>query len=203
MKKPPKTLAQLRADREDANRHRKQLFEQMAPIQRSLEHNHKKISSLDEQIGRLMVAEATTPDWPQLVKETGEGGMAMHNYMTEQFRTIGLWPEGYWMDTNDRCLRIMMTRDDPESFKKTKAAVELTAPLLTPHADGLVWYGIFEHNLSAHGIWMLKVTPDLREAKVSRDRWDDNKASGTLDVVLSYIQDQLYYDRKDNSGEND
>jgi hypothetical protein len=147
-----KSLDQLRDELADTLMQRDALYEQRAPIDRKLELNGKRLSRLYELIGELVVAEARIkgPDWPTLVRQQDDEGMTYHRYVTEQFNNIGLWVEGYWSDTGDRCLKIMMTKGSRECFDITKKAVELIAPLLTEQ-DGMVRFGIFEHSLSAGG----------------------------------------------------
>ncbi|GAB9152631.1 hypothetical protein BDS110ZK17_23700 [Bradyrhizobium diazoefficiens] len=187
-----RSMAELTSELVDMERQRDNLFAQRAPIDRKIEHVTKRIAHFNELIGEIMVEEGRKngPDWKTLVRQEDDG-RKYYEYVQSQFEGIGLGCEGYWADTYDRNLRIKMTRGSQESFDITKRAIELIAPLLT-EMDGMVRFSIFEHSLSANGIYMLWVTKDLRRAKVTLNRWD--KFEGTLDEVLTRIQRDHYYD---------
>ncbi|MEH2517400.1 hypothetical protein V1279_002973 [Bradyrhizobium sp. AZCC 1610] len=188
-----KSLAELRSELVDEERKRDDLFAQRAPIDRKIEHSAKRISHLNELIGQIIVAEAKDkgPDWQTLVRSNVNDGLSYHRHVLDAFNDIGIFADGFWSDTNDRCLRIMLTKGSQESFDTTKKAIELIAPLLT-EKDGMVRFGIFEHSLSSGGIYTLLVSKDLKRAKVKLNRWD--KFEGTLNEVLIRIQRDHYYD---------
>lgn len=187
-----RSMAELTSELVDMERQRDDLFAQRAPIDRKIEHVTKRIAHFNELIGEIMDEEGRKngPDWKTLVRQEDDG-RTYYEYVQSQFASIGLGCEGYWSDTYDRNLRISMTKGSLESFDITKRAVELIAPLLT-EKDGMVKFSIFEHTLSANGIYMLWVTKDSQRAKVTLNRWD--RFEGTLDEVLTRIQRDHYYD---------
>lgn len=191
-----RSMAELTSELVDMERQRDNLFAQRAPIDRKIEHVTKRIAHFNELIGEIMVEEGRKngPDWKMLVRQEDDG-RKYYEYVQSQFASIGLGCEGYWADTNDRNVRIKMTKGSKESFDITKRAIELIAPLLT-EKDGMVRFSIFEHSLSASGIYLLWVAKDLGHAKVTLNRWD--RFEGTLDEVLMRIQRDHYYDEVGN-----
>lgn len=191
-----RSLEDLRIDLVEAEMKRDRLFAERAPIDRKIEIELKRIQHLNSMIGELLVDEAkkSGPDWVSLVRQGPPGdGKKFYEYARSQFSSIGLFMGGFWADTGDRDLHVMMTKGSKESLVITKRAIELIAPLLTEQ-DGMVRFGIFEHSLSTNGVYRLLVSKDLKRAKLTlNDNWI--KFEGTLDEVLIEIQQDYYYDQ--------
>jgi len=129
-----------------------------------------------------------------LLAPDGEGSAPIYKARQEAAKKIGLLCSSYWTKTNQPCLSVMLTYGSQESLDKTLAAIKIVAPHMIP-IDGLLWFQIFEHTLSAAGSYYLKVKPDLSRAEIYRGSYQ-RIGEWPLEHALRYIQKNHWYDGK-------
>lgn len=191
-------VAQLESDREA-------LFRKRKPIDDALSANYYQLEKAQEQLGKLLVAEMAAPDWPTLLLAEGRGGQAMYKHASSTFYEMGFYKSGYYPETGQVALKIMITHGKPETIARTREGIATLAPHIIPHKDGMIRFEIFEHTLCQFGVHSLLVAPDLSSATVtSTSRYKSSPAfSGSLDDALKYIHDNHWYDGRDSDEEYD
>lgn len=192
-----KKLEKEKAKLESLTAKRYALREELRPLQEAMVKNGEETRRVQEQISALLAERmGSNPDWAVLLAE--ENSDILHKPREIAISALGLFPTGRWTDTGQPVAKVMIRAGRLEqSLKQTREAVEILTPFYTPHADGYVWFGIFEHSLSEHGIYVLKVLPDLSEVKIEITRYHRTSVVRTavsLDEALQFIGKNLYYD---------
>jgi hypothetical protein len=100
-------------------------------------------------------------------------------------REFDMHDNGYWSDILEPSVAIKIQRKDGTSKMLNFLGIGQLAKILKPHEDGFVWFGIFEHTLSANGVYCLKVKPDLTER--------DLKRFSSLLHAVDYIANHHWY----------
>lgn len=181
----------------DLNDERDSLFEQRKPIDDALLENYKKIEKAQNKVNSLRQAQMSDEyDWAVLLDP--DNVSTLFNLYSKAIRSLGLYPSGYWSDTNQPCAKVMIQKDQaPGSTAEALTAIKTLVPFYTPHSDGAVWFGIFEHTLSAGGVYRLEVKPDLLSARVSIIRYGRQSSVtewNSLEKTLEYVTKHLYYE---------
>lgn len=185
------------------------IHEKIAPMYARLMEIHDAFRPLCEERDRLRVSGMAEPDWKALVKDLatdGRSSQTLLRYFDQQIRDrFGMWHSGYWGDTNEVNVKVKVERVG-DSEKKNVEGVKHFVKFLTPHKDGLVWFGIFEHTLSAGGVFRLKVRPDLKEAVVDRTVYGREQVGEMFDTVedaVGYIARKHWYGETEDAHEED
>lgn len=148
----------------------KHLNDQIQPLRDRLKANYEEAQALREQRNAERLA-AGEIDWPAAIRRhaTGDDTSAMSRAIgLELGKRFSMNAEGYWGDTRDAAFQVKVLEGDPDSARMNVEGIVFLTPMLKPHADGFVWFGIFEYTLSEHGIYRLKVSPDLSDAMIIR-----------------------------------
>lgn len=176
------------------------LREEMAPIyarmaadQEALRRLIEKRSAATDVLAEARIAEAgERPDWAWLLDASNDG-MVAHRAWTKAVEELGLFPSGYNPETNQRCAKPMLTRDDPDSLATTLAALRTLLPHMRPMEDGMVHFGVFEHTLGESGSVDLLVAPDGSRAVVTKGRWSQPAEFGSLEEAVEHVQREHWY----------
>lgn len=108
----------------------------------------------------------------------------------------GLRPNGYFPDTEQRCIQISLYKHDDEHTKMVHDGILELLPYIKPLKDGKKRFDIFEHTLSYYYSFYLVQTEDGEFQVVTHiDVGPPRKRSHDLMVVLKYIQEHLYYEK--------
>jgi hypothetical protein len=186
-------LEQLLARQAELQAIREDLFAKQKPINHALVENHGELEKIAKQIDKLKFKNmGDAVDW-KLLLEPGEGSQVRYDRRQQEISKIGLHCMGMWTTTNQASIAVKLTHGDKASFDRTLAAIKTIAPYIIPHDDGLLWFQIFEHTLSAGGSFYLKCTPDLKCAHIG-STYRSILRTRTLSDALRYIQENLWYD---------
>lgn len=201
-------LAKLRAEKRDLTRQHAAIIRQLRPLQKEAERLYDERHQVIEKISALLIAGmGDAPDWPLLL-DARQDGYALHKRFGELIYERGGWHDGMWPDTRQRAVKLMLTKGDPASLHKTHDLIEELLPHYRPHADGLVWFGIFDSDLGARGVWDLRVQsvdPGVAKALIHRTYYgrETVEREGTLGEMIEHIQETLWYSRADGKEEDD
>lgn len=127
----------------------------------------ERLLAIHEELGRLRIEEMKDdPDWKSIVQDlagNGKGSMALLRFAEQKLlEDFDMYHSGYYTETLEICIKLKVERN-PTSKAKNAAGLKYFAPLLRPHNDGQVKFGIFETGVGARGIYELLVKPDLSQ----------------------------------------
>jgi hypothetical protein len=193
------TIEEIQAEIDAINAERQDLFAQKAPIDARLVQLYGIASALADKRDKMVIESATEPDWASLIRKCGgdqTGSIELLRYFDKNLRDrFDMWHSGYWVKTGDPNINVKVNKDDSESYNKNLAGVKFFLPLLRPHEDGYVHFGIFEHTLSAGGSFYLKVKSDGSWCIVG-GRYHTYEFC-SIEAALSFIQKNHWYGDED------
>ena len=168
----------------------------MVPLERAVKRISVERASLRDSIADVKVsAMGSQPDWAYLIIE--DNSAATQGAWFKAVWALGLWPSGYYPETHQRAAKLMMTRGDAAGLEKTIDAVGTLLPHCKPLSDGFVCFGIFEHTLSEHGSYVMRIRPNLSEITVGDSRGHRAVKFGGLREAISHVQETHWYNSPD------
>lgn len=174
----------------------------IGPKQARLVAIYDELRPLQELVSReWFEAMGDSPDWAQIVKQVDgpKSSVGLLNYAQKHLEArFDMWHSGYYSETREWCIKVKVYKGHEPSYSKNLAGIKFFAGLLTPHKDGYVHFGIFEHTLSASGGYELLVRPDLSHSLI-KHRYSDNSGFGTVEAALSFIQKNHWYGDSDEA----
>lgn len=142
---------------------------------------------------------------PELLEfsDTLQAKKALENFLKslgyEEFGALCL-PGGYYPDTNQFALRVVLYRDDPvEKLEKLAKDIELFLPHIKPLGNNMKVIDIFEHTLSYSCSYSLQITSDDKRFFVCAGHYRRQQFASLLDA-LQYIRKNHYYEKSRNVG---
>ncbi len=179
---------------------RRVLFEQKEPIDNELKTLYRQREKLADELATAQLSGNLSDDELLLYHLEHVDGVKRYDAAMTYWRDMGFACSGYYPDTQQRGLQIMMTRDKPESLQKTLAGLKRIIPVLKPLKDNNKVISIFEHTCSEYGCYSLIITPEekyqiglMRHHRASTETTFDD-----LEAALTYIQRVHYYDTIDD-----
>lgn len=134
-------------------------------------------------------------------------GQLHYNAMRKMIEDLGLHSSGYFPETNQRSVSVMLKRRDPQSLNKTITSVKKVLPFIkpikVPDADGtrdartMKRLGIFEHTCSEHGIYEMLIGEEAGVFEIMRTRYRRPqilKSFSSLEEMLACVQREFYYE---------
>jgi hypothetical protein len=112
-----------------------------------------------------------------------------------------MYHSGYWSDTLEGDVKVKVARTD-ESERKNVAGVKFFAPIMETHANPekegprRVWFGVFEHTCSQHGVYRLEMTPELQDITLSVTRYSQGSEVAKFETVegaIRYVRERYWY----------
>lgn len=103
---------------------------------------------------------------------------------------------GYWINTNQSAIRIMLYKYDDEHTKKVYEGILEILPYIKPIKDNTKQFDIFEYTLSLHDSYYLAYNEQTKLFSVITGRKNIIKENEDLMKILKYIQENLYYEEK-------
>ena len=92
-------------------------------------------------------------------------------------------------------------RGDAAGLERAVDAVGTLLPHCRPLHDGFVRFEIFEHTLSEHASYVMRVRPDLSEITVGDSRGRRAARFGSLREAVAHVQETHWYeDPSDGTG---
>ena len=176
---------------------RNELFKLQTPINKKLVSNYNKIEKIKNEIGKILISENPC-DWNLLLDE--QMGHIVYSQYDVELQKRGLFGGGYFPETNQRCIKVMLTKNNIESFNKTISALKEILPFIKPLINGdykgFKFIDIFEHTLSEQGTYYMFVDEIENVYKLMQDRYHttyDLKVFDSLESIIKYVQDNHWY----------
>lgn len=153
-------------------------------------------------------------DWSVVLSE-GYGNlesMEVYRAKQEMLETIGLSSSGIVYDTGQKVIQIKLTKGDSEQLEKVLSGLEKILPFVKPISNNRAnrpgaprkIVSIFEHTLSAGGIFELEIFNDkefMITKTIHSQRKEIHKFDNLRDALLK-IQDRYYYEWPGNGSES-
>lgn len=189
------TLEELEKEIAAANARRQELFNLKEPIDNELVSNYEKLEQLKQERTKLLLPQKEN-DWVWLLEETGSGGDQVKlRAICNKIESMGLYCSGYNPKTEQRAIKLMLTKNDEESYTQTIASLEILLPYIKADPeDGYKYFGIFETSLSAGGVFYLRIGEKnsiLGRTVYGHDR--EIKTFLTVAEAVKYIQENHWY----------
>jgi hypothetical protein len=182
----------------------------LAAIARVLERLFAEKERIDSNIIRLRkeeerIREASWADRTDVpIAELLDNGF---NQTATQRKLLAAWlkpyylrTSGYYPDTNQSAVQIMLYRKDDETvLAKMAEGIELLLPAIKPlkeigSDEGIKLFDIFEHTLSQSGSWTLARDVASGVWHVRRNRFDE-RMYAKLEDALRSIRERHYYQK--------
>lgn len=184
-------LDELNAEIKKLEEQNAQLHEKMEPINNELMSNAGKLRELRDKRDTIL-SQNNEDNWEWLLFEDGRGSSTKNKLLEQKLMAIGLYVSGYYHDTQQRAIKLMLIKNDPQSFTRHLAAIELLLPYLKTHPDGFTRFSIFEHTLSRYGSFALAIGEKIILEVNRRAIQEFN----TIEDALKYIQEHHWYEKK-------
>jgi len=188
-----KDIVKLQQELEALENRRKELFVLQEPINKELVANYNKMEVLKDKIGSLRLGTSKTVDW-KLLLDTDTGGL-VYKRLDQELHKRGLFSGGSLPSTKQRCIKVMLTKNQLESYNKTVKAVKEILPFIKPFPDGehvgYKFIDIFEHTLSAYGSYYMLINEKKHVYKLMQDRHHQThklQAFDSLSKIIKYVQ---------------
>lgn len=110
----------------------------------------------------------------------------------------GLWHSGYYPETSQIRLEVMLYKSINENLEKVFATLEKVLPYIKVH-NGVKRLGVFEHSLSENGSYSIEITDESFDLVVHRyGRKSAVKSFDNLLSLLQYVQKHHYYESSED-----
>lgn len=115
----------------------------------------------------------------------------------------GLWHSGYFHETSQINLEVMLYKGAHDNLERTLCALEQALPYIKDH-KGVKRLGVFEHTLSECGSYGIEVTETSLDLIVHRyGRKSTEKSFDNLRSLLQYIQEHHYYESSEDGDDEE
>ena len=135
-----------------------------------------------------------------------DGSVSGERYKAREkyWRDKGLWNSGYFPETQQINLQMMLYKGKKDNLEQTIISLENVLPLIKIH-NGVKRLDIFENTCSEHGSWSVEITDNSYDLIVHRwHRKSTEKTFTTLRDLVKYVQEFHYYESSlDNEGDDD
>ena len=182
---------------------RQEIFKIKEPLDKELIKLYNQIQKLKEKQTEAKLKEDMTLgekiEW--LLFEDGHSSdMKHYNECQRFFQELGLWVSGYYPYSEQKSLQVMLYKGAQDNLDNTFESINLVLPFIKPINDeGERRFKLFEHTLSEHGIYDLKVDKEgvwaLNKTTYGREKVE--KTFENLYDALKYCQKHHYYESSD------
>lgn len=193
MKDADKSIEQIDAEIAKLAEERNQLFRRIKPFEDLLVSKYRRIEKLTElrDTKKIQTGEL---DWPALLEETGNTGMAMYREAEKRLREYGLGHSGYIPETQQRCIRVSVAFDaSDEDLAKKAEGIKLILPHLKVNAkdryrDGEgIYIDVMEDTLSEHGSYGCWYVPKTGKWELWIVRYGSPSKLSTHDSIEEFL----------------
>jgi hypothetical protein len=197
--------AQLQQLLDETQAERKKLLAEYHALEPGIHKNYEYIEAVKQRQHQLR-EEAGALDWPYLLEE----GNAAHKAFDDATHKIGLFHSGYLPGTNQRSVKVMLTKGSEESYEKTVAALRELLPYIKPlpgtddrglkdEYAGYKYIGVFDHGLSEYASYSIRIREETDEYLIVQARYSTRetlKKFNSLEDLIKCVQDRFWYNEK-------
>jgi hypothetical protein len=206
MKLTDMTLNDLQAEMDKNADKRTELIIQKEPIDKKLERLWKRKEKLQDQFARLK-AGGKTIDWDWLLHSNhDDGSMQKHNLLGETLRKMNLDSTGFFIETEQVCIRIALIKNEPTSLPDTLKGLKEILKRIKPLKDGFKHIGIHEVSNCENGIYALLIDEAKGKYVIELTRYRREEVLSvhkTLRAALKEIQKKYYCEDRCASEEDE
>ena len=179
-----KLLSLLESAKEELKLLRKEYNDLGTKMQRKV----FRIGQLSEEIDKRTLKADNIPALLETFPETKIKRQMLRDLLSKW----GLKAGGYFSDTLQTCIKLMLYKNDDKSVIKAFKGLSILLPYIKPRSSGNKYVDIFEHTLSLYAIYSLQVTSgDVYHVYASNRSIFESK---DLLKTLKYIQKEHYYE---------
>lgn len=158
------------------NLERGKIHETIAPLNARLLAIYEEIKPFEEARDALKIAalDPKNPDWGWMARSMGSyhpSSVVLHRFFDKLLLdTFHMYHSGMWTDTDEAICKVMVGPHNDDETERNILGVRTLLPILTPHENGRVWFGIFDHTLGMSGSFVLEALPDGTSFHVTNQR---------------------------------
>jgi hypothetical protein len=185
---------------------REELFKIKEPIDKQLSSLYEKKEKLQNQIDTSRINRKGKIDWEWILHCDHSQSTAHYRAAKDAMAKLGLMNSGFYENTNQISISIVINKNEYKKIPKIMKSIDILLPFLKPVVDGFICFGIFEHTLSKHGIFQLKINKKLK-GYISCTRYGHEEVTigsktdlSPLEDLLKYCAKELWYE--DETGED-
>ncbi len=177
------------------------LIEKRNSVETMIEKLVNQIDDVSDRIAKIKI-DSGEWSWSEILDATTQGSL-WHRHCRDEIYKLGFWMDGYFPETNQYKLSLMMNYDDPKTYDQTLKGIRHFTKYMRPLAsnyfdDGEFRFGIQEYTLSKNGFPQFHLSTDLTKAVVSFTRYHGIRIvfEGSMEDALSYVA-KKYYNRRE------
>lgn len=187
-----KEIAIIEKELEEIEHESTKLIIKISPFQEKLNALYAKKKSLLEEREKIWIT-TRKDDWAWILEENGSVSGERYKFRNKKIESLGLMSSGYYPEINQVSIKICLTKNDEESYKKTMAGLKVILPFIIPQ-NGIKRIAIFENTLSEGGIFSLEISETEIKLCFCRGRREETlKSFQTLEEAVKYIQENHWY----------
>jgi hypothetical protein len=180
---------------------RAQIQKALSPMRERLSAIHDELRLVQERLVQKRIEDmGDSPDWKTIIKDLASddrSSSALTRYAKKHLsKNFDMYYSGYSLETKEANIKLKVERT-AESKAKNLAGLKFFASLLTPRKyERRVQFRLFEHTLSAGGIFALLATPDLSQLELictTRGRDRSLKIFHSPEEAVEYIAKHHYF----------
>ena len=182
------------------------LREEINKLKEVFIQEYEKLDNLKEDLSRFLIKDIETQSIEKQIKFALDevDTMPRLKHAQKVFEKLGFYVSGYFPETNQRDVKIMLTKGDKKSYDKTLKGLEKIIPFIKSreiNARGFaskltgIEIDIFDHDLSEHySVCLFIDSARVKDRFIIMKNNYPSHTFSTLEDVLKYIQDNYWYD---------
>ena len=199
------TLAELEDLHRKIRNEWDELSKKIEPLQNKSSCLSAKLRNIQELIDTKKIADKKRIDWEWMLHVNNDETMVKHRKREEELRKLGLIASGFFSETQQEHVEVMLIKGDPKSLKQTLAGLKKILPIIKPlPKDDFKHVGIFEHTCSEYGVYEMHINEEKGHYEIIKTvyhRPSSIKTFATLRDMIIYIQQNIWYESKDGDKE--
>jgi len=186
---------------------REPLFEEREKITQQIVKINKKIEKLRDQKEKQQMQKpmTTAQEIEYFLFEDGRVSGKRYEARSKFWESKGLYSSGYFPDTEQVNLQLMLYKGKGDNLEQTIKSVEEVLPFIKANDQGVKRLDVFEHTCSEHGSYNVEITDNSYDLVVHRwHRKSTEKSFDNLRSLVEYVQEHHYYESSvDSNSEYD
>lgn len=178
------------------------VLERLFAEKERIDSNIIRLRKEEERIREASWAERTDVPIAELLDNGFNQTATQRKLLAAWLKPYYLRTSGYYPDTNQSAVQIMLYRNDDETvLAKMAEGIEFLLPAVKPikeigSDEGIKLFDIFEHTLSESGSWTLAYDVKDQIWHIRRNRFDQSMFAKLIDALRN-IRDRHYYEKGD------
>lgn len=182
-----------------------ELYKQCDKLNTKLSRISKQLEKLRQQKDKEMMSRPMTEQeqMEYFLFEDGRVSGERYKAREQYWQDKGLWHSGYFPDTQQINLKMILYKGKKDNFEQTIQVLEEVLPFIKER-DGVKHLDIFEHTHSENGCWSVEITEGSFYLILHRwHRRSVNQSFKTLRELVQYVQEHHYYESSFDENQDD